>query len=316
MTGAPHAGHIFTTFGGFHSSFAPGLSAIGAATAMLKSCPGMASLIVVTLGMAAASASAQSPPPAAAEAAPAPAPAATVSGVTITARKPTHVSGVTVIAPEPCILKSADGKAEIPEVVDTFPRSGSTIQPGLIFLRVTFSEPMSRCSYFLDLKDGVNHPIILKAPVQISPDRKSFFFAALVGANTRNYMWIGKAVDPASSGNFHRSAPSPIDFRSRHGVSAQSYKLRFSTSAGPMVKTVAAALAADPEMPKFVAQTGGFLRVGLPERSDKVGLWRCTDCDADLRTMYAQGAESPDPGPAGQPPTPEDSQSSQPSSRP
>jgi hypothetical protein len=258
----------------------------------------------------------QGPPPS--DGATAAAKPTTVSGVTITASKPTHLSGVTVTA-QPCTVGSPDGRPQIPVVADTFPHIDSTVRPGLIFLRVTFSQPMSRCAYELHIKEGVNHPIMLDAPVYMSHDGKSFLFAALVGAHTRNFMWIGKPVEPANFGSFKRSAPSPLGFRSRYGVSAQSFRLRFTASDGPMVKTVADALAGDPEMSKLVAQPGDFVRLRVPQRSDKVSLWRCQDCDVDLKAAYAQQAKLPDNAHPDQPApdaSAKDLQGSEPSAHP
>jgi hypothetical protein len=130
----------------------------------------------------------------------------------------------------------------------------------------------------------------------MSPDRKSFLFAALVGANTHNYFSINRSIAPSTHANFHQPPASSNDFRSAYGVSAQAYPMNFSASGVPYVKSVAAALRNDPGFPKIVAEPGEFLKLRLPARNGVIKLLECQACDVDLRDTYAAGDVDPPVG--------------------
>src|SRR5690242_362419 len=79
-----------------------------------------------------------------------------------TASTPTHLSGVTVVAPAPAP----------PKVVSTYPEEGKSVTPGALILKVTFDQKMDPEGW--DFGKGTNaYPDCLARP-RLEPDEKTF----------------------------------------------------------------------------------------------------------------------------------------------
>ncbi len=200
------------------------------------------------------------------------------------------VAGVTVTAQTPCTVESEGGQAKTtPYVVETYPTSGSIIRPGLLFLRVSFSEPMSRCAVgFVGLRVGPPKLVILD-DIQ-SPDRRTFLYLAKAPPNTHFDLFFG----PHIYGNEHLS---------KYGVAPKTHELVFSTSANAPLTTVREALKAVPHIEQILNQPGAFAEVGAhPQLAlDLRSLYQDGDnpaSAADTANPPAQGATAPSPSPA------------------
>ena len=113
------------------------------------------------------------PPPASAPPMPAP-PSPSVAGVTVTARRPTTVSGVTVVAAGWCPKPDATRYPvdHDPAVVDSFPAQGAATPPGPVLVRITFDEAMS-CDWEVSIEGGDSDPCA-KAGAWALPARRTF----------------------------------------------------------------------------------------------------------------------------------------------
>ena len=188
--------------------------------------------LAATLGLA-VSAQAQPTPPAAD---PLPPPAASVSSVVVTARRPTHVAGVTVTAtswcPEPDPTRHpADHD---PHVVDSYPKPGAEIAPGYAVVRVTFDAPMS-CYSEVTVDGGGDADPCQPSGAWVLPDRRSWIMQCRLEPNA--HYGIG----------FRR-----VDGRGFVGLSgrpAKPFELAFTTGDGPATASAEAALRADPGPP-------------------------------------------------------------------
>ena len=86
-----------------------------------------------------------------------------------TAATPTHLSGVTVMAPAPTP----------PKVVSTYPEEGKSVAPGALILKVTFDQKMDPDGW--DFGKGANaYPDCLARP-RLEPDEKTFVLLCTVG---------------------------------------------------------------------------------------------------------------------------------------
>jgi hypothetical protein len=219
-----------------------------------------------------------SPPPEVAEEL---GPSTVVSGVTVTAQKPTTVTGVTVTGQKPCTVETTPGTPKTaPYVVETFPRDGAVVKPGLLFLRVTFSEAMSRCdAAFAGERAGP--PVSLFLGAQQSPDRRSFIYAMVVPPRTDFHFLFGTQF-------------SDREHRSRYGVAPRPHQLSFSTSGERPPTTLSDALKADPHIDQILAEPGEFARLTPPCANGKAGL-ACQLRTADLRVLRGEDAPSGTP---------------------
>jgi hypothetical protein len=209
---------------------------------------------------------------------PAPPPAQKPSIEDLVKHQSVMLSGVTVTALGPCTTPPLDeDSAKAPHVVDTFPRKGSVVRPGLLFLRITFDKPMSYCSYRLVNALNVPRARLLDVNPQLSPDRKSFFFMVTTEPNTRDTIWFksDKSPDGQTAG-----------FQSKYGVGANEYELVFSTTGAAPMSDPGEIVRADPEMARIVAEKGNFLKLHAPRRDDGVHLMACQNCGEDLRSAY------------------------------
>jgi hypothetical protein len=197
------------------------------------------------------------------------------------------VSGVTVTAQTPCTVEAEDGQAKTtPYVVETYPTGGSVIRPGLLFLRVSFSEPMSRCAVgFVGLRVGPPKLVIL-ADMQ-SPDRRTFLYLAKAPPNTHFDLFFA----PHIYGNEHLS---------KYGVAPKTHELVFSTSGSAPLSTVRDALKAVPHIEQILNEPGDFAEVGAHHQIalDLRSLYQDSDAPAptaDTGAQRPQGATASDP---------------------
>jgi hypothetical protein len=168
-------------------------------------------------------------PPAPADAAPPPAAAnTTVSGVIVTARRPTTVSGVTVVAqgwcPQPDPSRyPADHD---PKVVDSYPAEGAVVPPGAASVRVSFDSPMT-CDWDVTIDGGLDDPCA-KAGAWALPGRRTFVTRCTLEPKTR-YV-------------FHFRRNEGLGFVGLSGRTAQGFDLTFDTSDAPPRPATAASL--------------------------------------------------------------------------
>lgn len=100
---------------------------------------------------------------------------AALAGVTVTARRSTSVSELTVIAPKcPPAKEIPDPDAEPPRLLSSYPANGSTVRGGIVILRLTFDRPMT-CEGLLNHIEQYENPCPapLNSPM-VSRDRRTF----------------------------------------------------------------------------------------------------------------------------------------------
>lgn len=193
-------------------------------SAILLSCP-LLVLGLVGLGSAAAQNDAPMLPPAPASAPPPPAntlpptpplPSNTLSGVTVTARKPTVVSGVTVVAAGWCPRPDATRYPadHDPAVVDSYPAANAALPPGPAFVRVTFDQAMS-CDWEVAIEGGDDDPCA-KAGAWALPGRKTFVTRCV--------------LQPGTHYVFHFRKRDGYGFVGLSGRAAQPFDLAFDTT--------------------------------------------------------------------------------------
>lgn len=180
-----------------------------------------------------------------------PSPDTAVSGVTVTARS--DLSGLVVNGRLRCTLPvPPNEKADKPRVVDTWPKQGATVPPGLIYLRVTYSEKMSPCGFLLaSTLTGGEYPDFAEEPALLRRDFKSFYFAI-------------RTQPGKEYGVSFNALLASAHFRSLYDVGAPSYGLHFHTSAEPPVTARAAALDADPGSEGVSASFDRLLKLWTP----------------------------------------------------
>ncbi len=141
----------------------------------------------------------------AAAAEPEPEPQSTVSGVTVTARR------------------------AIPKVESTFPAKGSKVAPGLLVLRVTFTERMHEDGWsYVPSAKGL-YPDCARTP-RLLDDRKTFVLICRTLPSKTYAVWFNQ--------------PPLVDF-SGGGHSAIPYELTFTTADDEPIRTLADAIKAD-----------------------------------------------------------------------
>jgi hypothetical protein len=165
----------------------------------------------------------------------------TLSGIDVTARRPTTLSGVDVKAKGPCVIPRPRGAPDgPPRVVDSYPRFGQTVAPGVLVLRVTYDQPMSRCAVFLLNAGGGLARLEQKLAWQTSDRRTMLFIVDLDPANDYR-LWLNAPWTSGPGRMFLRRT-----FLSRYGTPAVPRMIAFSTSRGPPTVTAEDVLRADP----------------------------------------------------------------------
>lgn len=156
-----------------------------------------------------------------------------VSELIVTASR--TVSEVTVSPNMKCLKPDKMSRLpQRPRVVSTFPAKGSVVRPGLLVLRVTFNEAMA-CDGLLTAAPPLENPC--PGAVQemlLSYDRKTVRTVCLVAPNAQYGVWLSQD-------------PTAHSFVGLTGLPSESYRLNFSTSGGPAVRSVCEAMSADEE---------------------------------------------------------------------
>ncbi|MGC1302928.1 MAG: Ig-like domain-containing protein [Caulobacteraceae bacterium] len=194
----------------------------------------------------------------------------TVSGVTVTGRKPdAGPSNDQLLHMVPCGVPRPQGQpVTTPYVVDSYPKPGQEVAPGLIFMRVTFSEPMSRCGFLLTPVGSSPEPDLLDAKARLSSDLRSFFFAARTQPSATYVVSFNNDQQPAH-------------FRSLAGeVGAKTYELAFTTSKAEPVRSVGAALKGDPRLVEFLRMPGRVIELWAPRKQAAGSI--CGNCGGEL----------------------------------
>lgn len=159
-------------------------------------------------------------------------PPVTVSELVIEGAK--TVSELTVTAEVKCLAPDRMPEhAERPRVVDTWPKKGAVVRPGLLVVRVTFDRPMACAGIF-----AASPPLIDPCPgtpreMVLSYDRRTIRTVCLVSAGSPYGLALSQ--DPTASAAFMGLA----------GLPSLPYRLDFITASGPPVVTVCEALAED-----------------------------------------------------------------------
>ncbi|MBS0360714.1 MAG: hypothetical protein JSR98_05000 [Proteobacteria bacterium] len=142
---------------------------------------------------------------------------------------------LTVIPHAECLEPKRDPLTPLPHVVSTFPAHGETVRPGLLYLRVTFDEPMSCKGFFLRMGR-------LRAPCNqdrqiwlLSFDRKTIRTLCHVEPNSQ--YGVRMSNDPPTA-QLISLAGRPLD----------PYEFTFMTSSAPEVTSTSDAIGEDVEM--------------------------------------------------------------------
>jgi hypothetical protein len=141
-------------------------------------------------------------------------PATEVAGVTVTARRPTTVDGVTVnlctaATPAP------DPAAKPPTIVATSPAQGATAPSGWVPLSLTFDQPMSNCSFAYSPDFPLSFPQLSGQPPVIR-DRRTLVLMVYLRPGARYGLKLNDAKHPF--------------FIGRSGLAATPMELQFSTA--------------------------------------------------------------------------------------
>ncbi|HSZ51158.1 MAG TPA: hypothetical protein VK801_06270 [Caulobacteraceae bacterium] len=178
--------------------------------------------------------------------------ATTLSGLLSLSRHPTTLSGVDVRAKAPCVLPRPHGEHEPPpRVVDSYPRDGQTIPPGVMILRVTYDQPMSSCPVMVlnDVHAGVVR--LADKLAWETADRRTILFIVDVQPRQDYRLWMNTPWSFRTRLSFRRT------IMSRYGTPAVPYLLDFSTTDGPPSVTAQDVLRADPGLAALLPQPAG-----------------------------------------------------------
>jgi hypothetical protein len=164
--------------------------------------------------------------------------AATTPALAQTSSSPTHLSGVTVMAPAPTL----------PKVASTFPEEGKSVTPGALILKVTFDQKMDPDGW--DFGKGTDaYPDCLARP-RLEPDEKTFVLLCTVGSNSR----FSITLNSSGRGGFENGAgqkatPATFNFTTNDekslGTIADAMKAAgLKADEGPVMDVKPAAVAA------------------------------------------------------------------------
>ena len=177
----------------------------------------------------------------AALAAPAPEPAS-VSELLIEGAK--TVSELTVTAAVKCLGPDKfNQRADQPKVLDSFPKKGAVVRPGLLVVRVTFNRPMACAGGFAADPPLQNPCPGLPREMVLSYDRRTVRTVCVVEPNAQYGLWLSQD-------------PNGDSFMGLAGLPSLPYRLNFTTSADPAVATVCDALVQDEETARQIRARG------------------------------------------------------------
>jgi hypothetical protein len=200
---------------------------------------------LVAISALAAAALAQTSPLGGGDEAPPPTP---VRGVTITAHTPT-VAELIVAARKTCFVRPPPGEAvTTPQVVDIYPAKDQQIPAGLLFIRVTFDQPMSRCGYSITSLRGRPYPDQIELRPHLTPDLKTFILPERVRADVHYRVEVNGAFD---------------HFKNIFGRPAAAYPITFTTTQA-VSKSVAEAIQRDPGLGAAVSQPDPLVELAPP----------------------------------------------------
>lgn len=148
--------------------------------------------------------------------------------------RPTRLSELMVREPSRCLPARSPPDKEVPapRVIDSYPRNGAVVRPGVIVLRITFDLPMT-CAGALLRVPGLENPCEgLNQPSVLSFDRRTVRVACFLNPATR----YGVSIN-----NFN-----VLRFIGLGGWPAKGLELRFETSNALPLKTISESLAQDP----------------------------------------------------------------------
>jgi len=144
--------------------------------------------------------------------------AAATPALAQTSSSPTHLSGVTVMAPAPAL----------PKVVSTFPEDGKSVAPGALILKVTFDQKMDPDGW--DFGKGTDaYPDCLARP-RLEPDEKTFVLLCTAGPKSH----FSITLNSSGNGGFENGA----------GQKATAATFNFSTDDEKSLATIADAMKA------------------------------------------------------------------------
>lgn len=145
------------------------------------------------------------------------------------------VDEITVLPHAACMEPKRDPLTPSPHVVSTFPADGAVVRPGVLYLRVTFDEPMS-CKGFFTAMRRMRSPCDRERQVWLlSYDRKTIH--TLCHTEPNNVYGVRISRDLPDS-----------EFISLAGHTLDPYEFSFTTNLGPEVTTARDSLAQDTEM--------------------------------------------------------------------
>jgi hypothetical protein len=197
-----------------------------------------------------------------------PQPSTRVQDVVVTARRPTHLAGVTVTAtdwcPEPNPARYPADRA--PRVLDSYPAQGGVVPPGYTLVRVSFDAPMS--CYSEVSVDGPGEPCEPDGTWEL-PARRSWKMMC--------------RLEPGTEYRVRFKKQDGLGFVGLSGREAEPYELAFTTSQGPPTPTKTAAARLDPGPP------GGRAASAYVTCADETAAARGGDCS------HARFAAAPQP---------------------
>lgn len=172
------------------------------------------------------------------------APSATLRGVTVTAR-----TDLVVQARKVCFLPPQAGESPTaPQVVDIYPRPGETVPAGLVVVRITFDQPMSRCSYSMTTLPKLAFPDQLPTRPRITADLKTFLLPAWTQPNQDYLLTV--------------NGPPFVFFKNIFGQAAKSRPVLFKTSE-IVARSEQEAASGDPQLGVLLAKADAPL-IDLP----------------------------------------------------
>jgi hypothetical protein len=176
-------------------------------------------------------------------------PSATVSGVTVTAHTPS-MAELVVQARKVCFVPPQAGESPLaPEVVDIYPKPGETAPSGLMFVRITFDQPMSRCSYSVTTMPKLPFPDQLKIRPRVTADLKTFLLPVWTQPNQDYLLTV--------------NGPPFVFFKNIFGQAAKSRPVLFKTS-DSVARSEQEAASGDPQLGVLLARADAPL-IDLPE---------------------------------------------------
>jgi hypothetical protein len=141
---------------------------------------------------------------------------------------------LTITAQASCLPPKRDTAGEPPQVVSTFPAHGQVVRPGVLYLRVTFNEPMTCKGYF----SAMAH---MKSPCAngrqvwlLSFDRKTIRTLCHTEASSQYGVRVSGAAE--------------AQLISLGGRALAPYEFSFMTNSGPEITSTSDSLGEDTEM--------------------------------------------------------------------